>query len=113
MKKFCQIAVSILATLIATSSFNCSSIATVTVTYESEFSTSASSFVSVTSASYSVSTAIIDDSDDYMMISITNVYETQLSLFFASNADGSAPIGNSSIIILFDISSIQYTFSTE
>ncbi len=113
MKKSCQIAVSTLATLIAASPFNCPSAATVTVTYESEFSTSASSFVSVTSASYSVSTAIIDDSDDYMTISITNVYETQLSLFFASNADDSAPVENSSAIILFDISPIQYTFPTE
>ncbi len=113
MKKFCQIAVSTLATLIAASPFNCPSIATVTVTYESEFSTSASSSVSVTSASYSVSTAIIDDSGDYMTISITNVYGTQLSLFFASNADDSVSIENSLIIILFDISSTQYTFPTE
>ena len=113
MKKFCQIAVSTLATLIAASSFNCSLIATVIVTYESKFSISASSFVSVMSASHSVSIAIIDDSDDYMMISITNVYETQLSLFFASNADDLASIENSSIIILLDISSTRYTFSTE
>ncbi len=113
MKKFCQLVISALATLIAASSFNCSFVATVTVTHGNEDMILASSSVSVTSASDSRSTTTNDSSDDYMMISIINVYETQLSLFFDSNADDSSSIENSSIIILLDTSSTQYAFPTE
>ncbi len=113
MKKFCQLVISALATLIAASPFNCSLVATVTVTHENENMTLTSSSVPVTSASDSRSTTTIDSSGDYMTISITNVYGTQLSLFFGSNADGSSSIENSSIIILLDTSSTQYAFSTE
>ncbi len=112
MKKSCQIAVSALAALVAASPFNCPPAATVTVTYGSGFSTPASSSVSVTSAPYPVSTAVTDGSGDYMTISITNVYGTQLSLSFASNAGGPAPVGNPSATILPDTSPTQYTFPT-
>ena len=77
MKKFCQIDVLTLAILITASSFNCLSIATVTVTFKDEHFTSISSFVSITSASHSVNITNINDSVDYMTISITNVYKSQ------------------------------------
>jgi len=48
-----------------------------------------------------------------MTISITNAYEIQLSLSFASNADESFLLKNSSVIVLLNASSIQYVFSTE
>ena len=113
MKKFCQLVISALAALIAASPFNCSLVATVTVTHENENMTLASSSVPVTSASDSRSTTTIDSSGDYMTISITNVYETQLSLSFDSNADDPFSIENSSTIILPDTSSTQYAFPTE
>ena len=47
-----------------------------------------------------------------MTISITNVYGTQLSLSFGSNADGPSPIGNPLATILPDTSPTQYAFPT-
>ncbi len=113
MKIFCQITILILAALIAVTSFNCSLAATVTVTLREENFISTSKIVSVTSASDVKSTTNIDSSYSHMTISLTNVYETQLSLSFASNADGSFPIDNSFVIILSNASPIQYTFPTE
>jgi len=113
MKKFCQIAVLALATLVAASSFNCSSIATVTITLGNKHSTPTSSFVPITSAPHLVSITSIDDSTDYTTISITNVYESQLSLSFLSNAGDLAPVGNSLAIVLPNNSSTQYAFSTK
>ncbi len=113
MKIFCQITILILATLIAATSFNCSLAVTVTVTLWEENFVSTSKVVSVTSASDVKSTTNIDNSNSHMTISLINVYETQLSLSFASNADDSFSIDNSFIIILSNVSSTQYTFSTE
>lgn len=80
------------------------------MTYENRDSTLASNSVPVTSASHLGSTTIIDNLGDYMTNSITNVYKNQLSLFFASNAGDLAPIGNSLVIILLDVSSTHYAF---
>lgn len=113
MKISCQIMILILATLIAITSFNCSLAAIVTVTLRKENFISTSKIVSVTSASDVKSTTNIDSSYSHMTISLINVYETQLSLSFASNADDSFLIDNSFIIILSNVSSTQYTFSTE
>jgi len=113
MKTFYQIAFLRLATLIAATSFNCSSICTVTVTLENRDLTLISSIVSVTSASDAESTATTNDSENYMMISMINMYNNQLSLFFDSNADDLSLIDNSSVIILSDNAFTQYAFPTE
>lgn len=112
MKKSCQIAVLALAALVAASPFNCPSAATVTVTLGDGHSTPASSSVPVTSAPHPVSTTDTDGSADYMTISITNVYGSQLSLSFLSNAGGPAPVGNPSATVLPDNSPTQYAFPT-
>jgi len=112
MKKSCQIAVLALAALVAASPFNCPPAATVTVTLGDGHSTPASSSVPVTSAPHPVSTTGTDGSADYMTISITNVYGSQLSLSFLSNAGGPAPVGNPSATVLPDNSPIQYAFPT-
>ncbi len=113
MKILCQITILILAALIAATSFNCPLAATVTVTLRKENFISTSKIVSVTSASDVKSTTNTDSSYSHMTISLTNVYETQLSLSFASNAGGPSPIDNPFAIILSNASSTQYTFPTE
>jgi len=112
MKKSCQIAILALWALVAASSFNCLSIATMTMTLENKHLISTSSFVLVTNAPYLVSIMIIDNLINHMTISITNVYETQLSLFFLSNVDDLAPMENSLAIVLLNNSSTQYAFLT-
>ena len=112
MKKSCQIAVLALAALVAASPFNCPPAATVTVTLRDGHSTPASSSVPITSAPHPVSTTGTDGSADYMTISITNVYGSQLSLSFLSNAGGPAPVGNPSATVLPDNSPTQYAFPT-
>lgn len=74
MKSIFQIIVLSLSDLIAASSFNFSLIATETVI--SKRDSLIQNVVSVTSASRSRSTKIINSSGDYMMILITNAYET-------------------------------------
>ncbi len=113
MKTFYQIAFLRLATLIAATSFNCSSTCTVTVTFKNRDFTLISSIVSVTSASDAESTATTNDSENYIMILMINMYDNQLSLFFDSNTDDLSSIGNSSVIILSDNVFTQYAFSTE
>ncbi len=113
MKTFYQIAFLRLATLIAATSFNCSLTHTVTVILENRNFTLISSIVSVTSASDAESTATTNDSENYMMISMINMYDNQLSFFFDSNADDLSSIDNSSVIILSDNVFTQYAFSTE
>ncbi len=113
IKILCQIMILILATLITVTSFNCSLAATVTVTFRKENFILTSKIVSVTSASDVKSTTNIDNSNSHITISLINVYETQLSLSFASNADDLFSIDNSFIIILSNVSSTHYTFSTE
>ena len=83
---------------------------TLTLTRANGDSTLASSSVPVTSAPDPRSTT--DSSGGYMTISITNVYGTQLSLSFGSNAGGPSPVGNPSATILPDTSPTQYTFPT-
>ena len=112
MKKSCQIAVLALAALVAASPFNCPPAATVTVTLGDGHSTPASSSAPVTSAPHPVSTTGTDGSADYMTISITNVYGSQLSLSFLSNAGAPAPVGNPSATVLPDKSPTQYAFPT-
>ena len=113
MKTFYQIAFLRLATLIAATLFNCSLTRTVTVTLENRNFTLISSIVSVMSASDAESTATMNDSENYMMILMINMYNNQLSLFFDSNADDLSSINNSSVIILSDNVFTQYAFSTE
>ncbi len=113
MKTFYQIAFLKLTTLIAATSFNCSSTRTVTVTFKNRNLTLISSIVSVTSASDAESTATTNDSENYMTISMINMYDNQLSLFFDSNVDDFSSIDNSSVIILSDNVFTQYAFSTE
>ncbi len=88
MKKSCQIVVSALVALVAANLFKCllAATATVTMTYGDWNSTPVSSSVPVTNALYPVSATITDGSDDYMTISITNMYGTQLFLSFAYDA---------------------------
>jgi len=85
----------------------------VTVTLENRNFTLISSIVSVMSASDAESTATMNDSENYMMILMINMYNNQLSLFFDSNADDLSSINNSSVIILSDNVFTQYAFSTE
>ncbi len=113
MKTFYQIAFLGLAALIAATSFNCSSTRTVTVILGNRDFTLISSTVSVTSASDAESTATTDGSENYMTISMINMYGNQLSLFFDSNADDPSSIDNSSVIILSDNAFTQYAFPTE
>jgi len=85
----------------------------VTVTLENRNLTLISSIISVTSASDAESTATMNDSENYMTISMINMYNNQLFLFFDSNADDFSLINNSSVIILSDNVFTQYAFSTE
>ena len=112
MKRSCQIALTGLAVLVATSPFDCPPPATVTVNYEDVHSTTTSTPVPVTSAPSSGSAAVSGNSAGYMTISITNVYGSQLSLSFASNAGGPAPVGNPSATTLPNESPTEYTFPT-
>ncbi len=112
MKIPCQITVLVLAALVAATPFNCPPAATVTVTLREGNSTSTSKVVSVTSAPDVKSTTNTDNSNSHMTISLTNVYGTQLSLSFASNAGGPSPIDNPSATILSNASPTQYTFPT-
>ncbi len=113
MKTFYQIAFLRLATLIAATSFNCSLTRTVTVILGNRDLTLISSIISVTSASDAESTATTNGSENYMTISMINMYDNQLSLFFDSNADDLSSIDNSSVIILSDNVFTQYAFPTE
>ena len=112
MKKSRQIAVLALAALVAASLFNCPPAATVTVTLGDGHSTPASSSAPVTSAPHPVSTTGTDGSANYMTISITNVYGSQLSLSFLSNAGAPASVGNPSATVLPDKLLTQYAFPT-
>lgn len=112
MKKSCQLVISALAALVAASPFNCPPVATVTVTHRNGDTALASSPIPVTSASDPRSTTTTDSSGGYMTISVTNVYGTQLSLSFGSNAGGPSPIGNPSATILPDNSPTHYAFPT-
>ncbi|MCJ1242440.1 hypothetical protein MMC14_010448 [Varicellaria rhodocarpa] len=67
----------------------------------------------ITSASGAWSTPIITNIlDEYLTISITNLYGTPLSLSFGSNAGGPLPVGNPSSDMLLNASPTQYTFPT-
>ena len=112
MKKSRQIAVLALAALVAASPFNCPPAATVTVTLGDGHSTLASSSAPVTSAPHPVSITGTDGSADYVTISITNVYGSQLSLSFLSNAGAPTPVGNPSATVLPNKSRTQYAFPT-
>ena len=112
MKTSCQIAFIAFAALVAASPYNCPPLAVVTVTYRDEHSVPASSSVPITSAPHPTSTTAVDGSTDFMTISITNVYGSQLSLSFASDVGSPAPVGNPSATILPNASPTQYTFPT-
>lgn len=112
MKTFYQIAFLGLATLVATTSFNCPSTRIVTITLGNRDFTSILSIVPVTSAPDAGSTTTTNGSRNYMTISMTNMYDNQLSLSFDSNAGGPSSIGNPSAIILPNNASTQYAFPT-
>ena len=110
MKTSYQIAFLVLAALVAATRFNCPPAPTVTVNLGKTDSISASS--TVTSAPEAGSTAT-DGSGNYMTIAMINMYDKQLSLSFASNADDSSSIDNSLTTTLSDNVFTQYAFSTE
>jgi len=64
------------------------------------------------STPHPISTTVTDSLGDYITISITNIYRTQLSLSFASNTSGSALVGNPLATILPDTSPTYYAFLT-
>jgi len=102
MKTFYQIAFLGLATLVVATLFNCSSTHIVIVTLGNRDFTLISSIVLVTSALDARSIATTNDSRNYITISIINMYDNQLSLFFGSNASGSSLIDNPLVIMLLD-----------
>ena len=106
MKSAFQVTILGLAALIAASPFNCPPAATVTMT--SGNGSPVPNAVSVTSTPRSRSTK----TTDFMTISITNAYGTQLSLSFTSNAGGPSPIGNPSATVLPNASPTQYVLPT-
>ena len=108
-----QITFLFLTALIAASSFRCSPAATVTVTV-SEWKTFilTANVIIVTTSSNVTTTENTEDSHDYMTISMTNIYGTQLSVSFLSNFDASSSVGDSSAIVLPNASPTQYTFPT-
>jgi len=112
MKKSCYIAVLALTALVAASLFNYLPAATVTITLRDRHPTPVTGSILVTSAPYFISTTGTDGSADYITISITNVYGSQLSLSFLSNTGCPAPVGNPSATILPDNSPTQYAFLT-
>ena len=114
MKIFYQIAFLFFTALIAVSSFRCSSIATVTVTISEWkiFILTANVIIVTTSPNVTI-TANTEELHDYMTISMTNIYGTQLSVSFLSNSDVPSPVGDPSVTVLSNASSTQYTFPTE
>ncbi len=114
MRIFYQISFFILTALIAATSFECLSVTTmiVTVTEWKIFILTANAIVITTCSNVTI-TANTENSLDYMIISMTNIYKTQLSISFLSNVDVSFSVDNSSIIVLLNTSLTQYTFSTE
>jgi len=75
--------------------------------------TSLSSTSSVTTATGAITaTAAVSDSGSDMTIAITNVYGSQLSLYFGGNAGGPSPIGNPGPTTLANAASTQYSFPT-
>ena len=101
-----------LVALVAASPFNCPPSSTMAVTSRNDNYISASNAVPVTSAPVSRSTMTTGSSGDCMTISITNVYGTQLSVSFASDAGGPPPVGNPSATMLPNASPTQYEFPT-
>ncbi len=112
MKKSCYIAVLALAALVAASLFNYLPAVTMTITLRNRYLTLVTGSILVTSALYFISITGTDGSADYITISITNVYGSQLSLSFLSNAGCPAPVGNPLATILPDNSPTQYAFLT-
>lgn len=107
MKTSCQIAILVIAALVAATP--CPPAATVTVTFGKTNSISALS--AVTSAPEAGSTAT-DGSGNYMTIAVTNVYGNHLSLSFDSNAGGPSPVGNPPATTLPDNAFTHYAFPT-
>lgn len=112
MKKSCHITVLALAALVAASLFNYLPAATVTITLRDRHPTLVTGSILVMSTPYFVTTTGTDGSADYITISITNVYGSQLSLSFLSNTSCPALVGNLSVTILPDNSPTQYAFLT-
>ncbi len=133
-----QITFFVLTALVAATSFECLPAATMTVTV-TEWKTSiltadaiiitASPNVTTTITEWKTSiltadaivitaspnvttTANTENSLDYMTISMTNIYGTQLSISFLSNAGAPSPVGNPSATVLPNASPTQYTFPT-
>ena len=139
MRIFYQIAFFVLIALIAATSFECLLVATmiVTVTGWKIFILTANAIIITTSLNVTITvtewkifiltanviiitaslnvtiTANTEDLLDYIIISMTNIYETQLFISFLSNVDVSFLVNNSSVIVLSNASLTQYTFLTE
>ena len=110
MKKSRQITVLALAALVAASPFNCPPAVIITMTLGDGHSTLALSSASVMNAPHPVSIIGTDGLADYITISITNIYKSQLSLSFLSNINAPAPVGNPSATVFPDKSPTQYAF---
>jgi len=112
MKTSCQIAILVLAALVAATPYDCPPAATVTVIRQNRKSVSASRAVPVTSAFGAGSTATVESLNKYMTISVTNLYGSQMSLSLALNSGCPSPVGNPSPTVLPDAASTYYTFPT-
>ena len=97
-----------------TSAFEAGSTAAtiVTVTISTTVSISALRTAQITSSPEAGSTATTDGSGSYMTAAITNAYGKSLSLSFASNAGSPSPVGNPSTTTLPDNAFTQYAFPT-
>ena len=112
MKASYQIAVLVLAALVAATPYNYPPAPTIIVNLGNTDSISALSAVLITSTPEVRSTTSTDSSGDYITIAMTNVYGNQLSLSFSSNTSYPSPVGNPSATTLPNNTFTQYTFLT-
>ena len=142
MKTSYQIAVLMLAALVAATPLDCPPAPAVTVTLGSAYSASSATSITstfeaentaattvtvnisttvsisalrtaqITSSPEAGSTTTTDGSGSYMTVAITNAYGNSLSLSFASNAGSPSPVGNPSATTLPDNAFTQYAFPT-
>ena len=91
----------------------CQKVIILTLTLKTENLTVDSALHLITSILYPVITNVINELNDFMTIAITNKYEKQVSLSFASDADRLSSIRNLLATILSHQSPIHYIFLTE
>ena len=106
MQTSCQIAVFMLAALVAATP-NCLPVSTVSL--EPPYTTTVLSTVTTTGNPKATNT--ITDVN-YMTIAVTNLVGNDVSLSFGSNAGGPSPVGNPLPTALHDNGFTQYAFPT-